>query len=657
MNFKFNLLYSVPLVLFCLLGFAEKSTAQNDCGDAGPVIETQIECNEETAESIVLITVTGGSPPYTLIGDLGGQLQEGEAITIGPVPDGNSATVTIIDQADCTVEYQSGILICSKCQAQAGIMPKVLQYVCGDDELQLITSDATVGENNALVYILHDNSGDNLGTIYATKTQDEYFTIDDLLTGGGMAGTEYYISAVAGPDTDSDGHPDLGEGCTQVAEGTPVIFSPLVELLSIVDCDSQGQFDLSISVNGGVPPYTISGDYTATDLTTADFPLQTSSFTDGSQIDINVEDAIGCMQSWSNVVNCAGSAQTTVWPGDADNNGICSIGDLLPIGLYYGFNGLGRNDANTNWQGQSSLVWNQDNVVYADCDGNSIIDENDAQIILDNLAQTHNDGNNTITYPTGSNGLPIYFETDDVFVNSGNQHTISVNLGDGADVTAYGISFIVNISTAANLGFALEDYTLSFDSSWLGIEGQNMITLNQVVGNDGFTQSQAWHIALTRNNQEEAIGWGELCRLALTLQLEGSEETEIPLNLSFSEIQIIGNDGLAQTSNPNNDFELILNNYPTSVEDITVISDKISLSPNPANQTVYLQLHDSQSFVQANYRIYNLTGQTVIATTPLSMTATNSAIALDISTLQQGVYFLELQSQTQRAVKRLVVYE
>jgi len=156
MKFEYNTLFKIATILClqmgCLLLMGEKSHAQNDCGDATPIIETTIECNEEVAEFVVILSVTGGVPPYTLTGDVFvGSLEEGESVVIGPVSDGGSVTAIITDQVDCKAEYQSEPIACSKCQASAGIMSKVLQYVCDEDDLQLITSNATIGDNNALV--------------------------------------------------------------------------------------------------------------------------------------------------------------------------------------------------------------------------------------------------------------------------------------------------------------------------------------------------------------------------------------------------------------------------------------------------------------------------------------------------------------------------
>src|ERR1017187_4381792 len=84
--------------------------------------------------------------------------------------------------------------------------------------------------------------------------------------------------------------------------------------------------------------------------------------------------------------SCIDSAQKTifidsscVWPGDADDNKIVNMNDLLAIGIAYGDTGYARPNASLTWNAQPCQDWPRKfksgvNYKEADCDGNNIVD-------------------------------------------------------------------------------------------------------------------------------------------------------------------------------------------------------------------------------------------------------------------------------------------
>jgi uncharacterized repeat protein (TIGR01451 family) len=79
-----------------------------------------------------------------------------------------------------------------------------------------------------------------------------------------------------------------------------------------------------------------------------------------------------------------------VYPGDADNDGLVDVRDILPLGRYFGLAGPGRANASLTWTAQSVLLpWAPEEAVYADCDGSGTIDANDIHGILTNWFRTH----------------------------------------------------------------------------------------------------------------------------------------------------------------------------------------------------------------------------------------------------------------------------
>ncbi len=77
--------------------------------------------------------------------------------------------------------------------------------------------------------------------------------------------------------------------------------------------------------------------------------------------------------------------QLTVYPGDANNDGVVDVRDILPIGRFYGLRGPARSVAGTAWGAQSLLAgWNPLEAGFADCDGNGVVDSNDVVVLAQN---------------------------------------------------------------------------------------------------------------------------------------------------------------------------------------------------------------------------------------------------------------------------------
>jgi len=87
----------------------------------------------------------------------------------------------------------------------------------------------------------------------------------------------------------------------------------------------------------------------------------------------------------------------SVWPGDVNNNGIVNKVDLLFLGYAFGETGAARENATEDWNANiSPEAWegsfpNGLNFLYADCNGDGVINELDAIIITNNVGLSHDD--------------------------------------------------------------------------------------------------------------------------------------------------------------------------------------------------------------------------------------------------------------------------
>jgi hypothetical protein len=83
------------------------------------------------------------------------------------------------------------------------------------------------------------------------------------------------------------------------------------------------------------------------------------------------------------------AAQVQVYPGDANNDGIVDVRDILPLGRFFGSTGGTRTSASGSWTPQGiSSAWTLAEACYADCDGNGTVNAADVQVIVQNWART-----------------------------------------------------------------------------------------------------------------------------------------------------------------------------------------------------------------------------------------------------------------------------
>lgn len=145
--------------------------------------------------------------------------------------------------------------------ANAGTMPTQQQVVCSGETVGATTTGAVVDNGNVLAYYLHTNAGDALGQVLASNGGGTFAYTDNATL---QYNTTYYISAVAGPDS-GDGTPILNSGCTDVANGTPVVFLSPVVITVNEDCDwSIGDYTVVILPNGGYGSFNPDNEYAVT---------------------------------------------------------------------------------------------------------------------------------------------------------------------------------------------------------------------------------------------------------------------------------------------------------------------------------------------------------------------------------------------------------
>jgi hypothetical protein len=188
-------------------------TVQVEVFESPEIVDTSFSC-DINREFTLSFSIDGGVPPYVV----NGNALTGNTFTSDPFPSGSNFFFTVVDDNGCEDEV-SGVFDCP-CVIDAGTMANNLLEACLDDNEAVsatFNNDATVGPNDIGWYYLHDNPGDQLGTIF-----DDNGTGIFAFVPGMVPGQTYYISYVVGEDL--GGQPDLNDPCLSVAQGQPVVF-------------------------------------------------------------------------------------------------------------------------------------------------------------------------------------------------------------------------------------------------------------------------------------------------------------------------------------------------------------------------------------------------------------------------------------------------
>ncbi len=184
------------------------------------VVNVQTACDGTSTMYTVTFEIVGGDPASYTVSPSGTLV--GNQFTSNPILSGATYTFAIDDASGCGPAITTGVRVCD-CLTESGAMNLTALDFCVDETAVATPATGVVLDaNDALVYILHTNSGNQAGNIIATNSAPS-FNFDPLTM---SIGVQYYISAMAGNDNGSGGVLTT-DPCLDVSSGTPVTFHAL----------------------------------------------------------------------------------------------------------------------------------------------------------------------------------------------------------------------------------------------------------------------------------------------------------------------------------------------------------------------------------------------------------------------------------------------
>ncbi|MBK9336058.1 MAG: gliding motility-associated C-terminal domain-containing protein [Lewinellaceae bacterium] len=187
-----------------------------------------------------------GTPPFVVTG-VGGVFT-GDHFTSDPIPLNDPYTLLLNDVNNCGQVPINGFSNCF-CLSFAGeMLLDTLQGCVGDTAFATFLGFEELEVEDTLVFILHTNSNDTLGTILDVQAQPAFVFQPGVLT----IGTTYYISPVAG-NNNGMGGVNLNDPCLSVTPGTPIIWR------EVPTAAISGNFDLCPGESALIP-VTLTGE-------------------------------------------------------------------------------------------------------------------------------------------------------------------------------------------------------------------------------------------------------------------------------------------------------------------------------------------------------------------------------------------------------------
>lgn len=334
-----------------------------------------------------------------------------------------------------------------------------------------------------------------------------------------------------------------------------------------------------------------------------------------------------------------------VWPGDANNDLVADVNDLLALGLSFGNTGPARAGASNAWTGQFAFPW-QDTIAgaidqkYQDCDGNGTVNQDDTLAIVLNLGLTH-------TKTTGLAGGPddpplvMVIPTDTAYV--GDTIHAPIYLGDATHPVqnGYGIAFTINYDAAL---IDSNSFHISFDNNWMGGPPNSLdLSLNDHL-------QSSCDAAFVRTDHQSAVGsMGQIATAHFIIidNIDGKRNLQVAdtLGFAFTNINLIDLNGIAIPTNPSpTDMIVVDNIVEISAE---ALGQEVVIYPNPAQDWVMVEAGGQ---LIESIEMIDLQGKTVYQNMNPS-----ERMRMEIRGKASGMYFLRIRTALGTETHKLLI--
>ncbi|MEL6674439.1 MAG: T9SS type A sorting domain-containing protein [Bacteroidota bacterium] len=324
----------------------------------------------------------------------------------------------------------------------------------------------------------------------------------------------------------------------------------------------------------------------------------------------------------------------SVWPGDADDDGIVNTQDILALGQAFGSSGTARSNPSLSWVGQPAPLWfqqiyNGTDYAFSDTDGSGLVDLDDTLAINLNFGLQHN--------KTGSGqktgGVPLTIVPLNPAVQAGDTLIADVLLGtDSLPATnAYGLTFTVNYDPAVVDSGGIR---ITYANSWLGQKNTDLLTIDKDFYLDGKVE-----MGMSRSDQVTQNGYGRIARLTIIMidDISGKDLLLDTFALSISNAFLMDREGTEIEVGEGSAEIVVFQDAPTQIHEL----NPQAWAFNQIENQQFLEITNLEgSFSPGAYQLLSVDGSM------LNSAETNlHGHKVPLSKLSNGFYFLRIQTE------------
>lgn len=344
-------------------------------------------------------------------------------------------------------------------------------------------------------------------------------------------------------------------------------------------------------------------------------------------------------------------AQITVYPGDANNNGIVNNIDVLYIGYSFGTPGPSRVLTDTEFEPQEApAVWatafpDGTSYAYADANGDGVVGTQDLITVYRNYGSVHEPALPDEYSQAEENGSRIYLEKEKnpLLIVPGSEISIPLYL-NGVDrpIDLNGLAFSLEYDDEVirEIRLKWEQNWFNADSSWYGLQIPHLEEQAQL------------DIVATRFGNDPVLGAGILGRVNIIIEDDLIELLPAPTDtvnvlLTIKKIRAVGKD--FETLPLGGDAYTFTVYHPDAKPNHIQEPKKVlfTVYPNPAKEQLWLK---SQKIVQ-RLVLYDLLGRPIRRVSGQDATE----IQFPLTDLPPGLYLLQVQTEEGIGTREILI--
>ncbi len=366
-------------------------------------------------------------------------------------------------------------------------------------------------------------------------------------------------------------------------------------------------------------------------------------------VSLKATNASGCSDSTSKKITIS----PCVWPGDANDDKVVDMKDLLAIGIAYGTVGHARPSASINWTGQPSPDWDSSfsggvNYKHADCNGDSVINYKDTLAVSANYGSTHSKSGVANQGSPSDPELSIKYLKDTFF--AGDTLVAQIMIGSASKPVAnlYGFAFSLALDPAL---FEINNAFLKMNTSFFAAKISDVITMNKKDVSSG-----TMDIGISKINHLNASGNGLIATLYVPVN-KTLTQNYVKSSLSISNNYQVSNSGKSVPLYLTSDTILIKQDHTGINVPIGERKLGINVFPNPFQSNVTISYNlDQKSRIKID--VFDLEGKQIASITNEEEVPGLHQLNINAEKyhLNPGVYLLKFIVNDQVESRRLVKF-